>query len=936
MSLWNYGFHNLLGSTYKGGSVIFSGDGNTVLSPVGNRVNVVDLVHNRSLTLEPENRKDIAILALTKDSRLLMSIDVDGYGLLINFTKGSVLNRINFKDKVKAVRWSPDDQWIAIGVGRHLQIWQAPRLETGWKLNLHRTLGGHLDDITSIEWSNDNKFIVTSGDDVQARVWSIDPYPGFTPTVLSDHRAALRGAFFGKNIQNIHTVSRDGVVSTWVYETEEDAKGLCVPGKWRVENKAFCQQNQDVTKASFHESSGVLLVGFEKGVFALYELKPELSTLHTLSIGNSALDSVNFNATGEWVCCAASETGTLIVWEWQSETYIMKQQGHHHGVNCLAWSPNGVTAGSKAISAAEGTTQIAGTLLATGGYDGKVKLWNTTSGFCFVTFADHTAPISDITFTPQANAVISCSHDGSVRAFDLLRYRNFRTLVSPHGHQPFEAVAIDSGGEIVAAATRGDQYHIVTWSLQTGNVLDTIAGHASSVSSIIFSPHTSCPGQIVTGSWDGTLQVWDIFKRKADFERLQCGASILDIKFDPRGNYMLAASMLGGKIVFWDVDKGQLTGSIEGIRDIQSGRGGRDHTTANNSWGKHKKDDSNTGVNQNQHFSSIAYAASGRLLACSSRNSPHVCLYDTSAYTLTFRYCLTENQSLSGLKVMLNSKNVVGGANTAEFDVSDSDDDAHIKKKRRIDAARALPGVNVGEAKDAYSKEEMHCWGVDFSMDGKEFAVGTSHGVFVYKVQTQNTHSRGGDLHNSALERFAPQMLTENVTTQTVLSALEREQYSKATILALALNDFQILLKVFESITLENIPNIVTSIGPTLLPALLNFLTQCLHPQKGTKHFQHHLTWVETILDLHLSTLMNWQGERTIDINYSKGDVVALLLQLLQQIGQQHQSLKGIFQKNTYLLEYLKLSANNHIAKGGFTMDGMDCFDSDDEVSDDP
>lgn len=138
----------------------------------------------------------------------------------------------------------------------------------------------------------------------------------------------------------------------------------------------------------------------------------------------------------------------------------------------------------------------------------------------------------------------------------------------------------------------------------------------------------------------------------------------------------------------------------------------------------------------------------------------------------------------------------------------------------------------------------MHCWGVDFSMDGKEFAVGTSHGVFVYKVQTQSTQGGGGDFHNSALERFIPQMLTENVSTQAVLSALEREQHGKAAILALALNYFTILLKVFESIKLEDIPTVVSRIGPTLLPALLNFLAQCLHPTKGTKHLEHHLAWV--------------------------------------------------------------------------------------------
>lgn len=30
-----------------------------------------------------------------------------------------------------------------------------------------------------------------------------------------------------------------------------------------------------------------------------------------------------------------------------------------------------------------------GQLLATGGDDSRVKLWNTSSGFCFVTFTEH-------------------------------------------------------------------------------------------------------------------------------------------------------------------------------------------------------------------------------------------------------------------------------------------------------------------------------------------------------------------------------------------------------------------------------------------------------------------------------------------------------------------------------------------------------------------
>jgi WD40 repeat protein len=33
-----------------------------------------------------------------------------------------------------------------------------------------------------------------------------------------------------------------------------------------------------------------------------------------------------------------------------------------------------------------------------GGEDSKVKLWNAASGFCFVTFSEHVAPVTAIRF----------------------------------------------------------------------------------------------------------------------------------------------------------------------------------------------------------------------------------------------------------------------------------------------------------------------------------------------------------------------------------------------------------------------------------------------------------------------------------------------------------------------------------------------------------
>jgi len=66
--------------------------------------------------------------------------------------------------------------------------------------------------------------LVTTGKDLTARVWSLDPVEGFTPTTLSGHKDTVVGAFFSADQEivisletkltvDIHSKSRRGTVS---------------------------------------------------------------------------------------------------------------------------------------------------------------------------------------------------------------------------------------------------------------------------------------------------------------------------------------------------------------------------------------------------------------------------------------------------------------------------------------------------------------------------------------------------------------------------------------------------------------------------------------------------------------------------------------------------------------------------------------------------
>jgi len=913
---FSYKFSNLCGSVYKQGNLVFTADGNCVLSPVGNRISVFDLVNHKCITLNIENRKNISRLALSPDGHSLLSVDEDGHAIFINFLKRVVVGEFHFKKAVQDIKFSPDSQFFAITSGRHVQVWHTPPLITQFRpFVLHRTYTGHYDDVIFIQWSPDSQFFVTGSKDMTARLYSRDPVPGFKPLVMSGHRNHVVGCFFGSGsdfdktkpgyaTQRLYTVAKDGAMFVWRFDprTSEEAVAIraaksslkqlkktsthqlhtkrqreegeggegegessdderegekkrkvsaeegSVPlphlatGKYVLEKRHFFDHNHSkIASCSYHTSPqtglGLLVVGFASGTFSLYET-PDIVCVHTLSISQERINTVSVNSSGDWLAFGCEKLGQLLVWEWQSETYVLKQQGHYYDVNSLAYSPDGQ-------------------YVVTGGDDGKVKLWNTTSGFCFVTFGEHTSPVKSVEFSATGTVVFSCSLDGSVRAYDLVRYRNFRTMATPTPTQ-LSCVATDNSGEVVVGGGM-DPFEVYVWSVQTGRLLDVLSGHTAPVSAVAFSASSSI---LASASWDKTVKIWDFYNSKNATETLTHSSDVLGLAFRPDGDELVTCA-LDGQLYFWDFAEAKLKHTIDGKKDILGGR---------------LQSSARASVNNTTscYFNSLCYSADGTCVLAGG-NSKFVCIYECSQRVLLKRFVITENLSLDGTLNYLNSRHMTEAGDLKTIDDHDSEDEAYD----RVDSS--LPGARTGDFSSVNKLRIARTKCVRFSPTGLQWSAASTEGLLIYSLDETMT--------------FDPSGLDMDITPDNVLKCLASRQFSKALAMSLSLNEEPLIQQVVEQTPFQDISLVVRSMPEHRIRRIIDLLGKAL---SSSPHLEFYLVWARAILTFHGSFL-----------KISSTKLAPSFRALYKNLNRSYTDLTQLCNENQYLLEYMSSFAGH-------------------------
>lgn len=214
---FNFQFSNLCGCVYRHGNLAYTSDGNRLLTPVGNRVTVFDLINHTSQTLRFQMHHNIRCIALSPNDKLLVTIDTNGHCLIINFEKGITLATMKFKEnKVACVKFSPNGDYLAVAHSNWVSVWKTPSMIVEWKpMILHGKYRGHYNDILCLDWSKDSLFFVTGSKDMSCRIHCVHKQRPFQSQSLTGHSHYVMGVYFGSDYK-LYSLTRDGFIYKWI------------------------------------------------------------------------------------------------------------------------------------------------------------------------------------------------------------------------------------------------------------------------------------------------------------------------------------------------------------------------------------------------------------------------------------------------------------------------------------------------------------------------------------------------------------------------------------------------------------------------------------------------------------------------------------------------------------------------------------------------
>ena len=194
-----------------------------------------------------------------------------------------------------------------------------------------------------------------------------------------------------------------------------------------------------------------------------------------------------------------------------------------------------------------------GTLVASGGFDKSVRLWNASSVVEVGRLNVEGDTVSSIAFSPDDGLLATSTYrisppftDSSLEIWDTRSRRRVSRLI---GHTKWVmSITFSPDGRFLASGSNDETVRL--WDFRSGKELQRLGGHGKGVTTIAFSPDGKL---LASGSNDQTIRLWDTNGWK-EVKRLKVVYPVI-AAFSPDGK--VVTSKKNGEINFLEVSTGR-------------------------------------------------------------------------------------------------------------------------------------------------------------------------------------------------------------------------------------------------------------------------------------------------------------------------------------------------------------------------------------------